>query len=252
MHKLFYNTVFIGKKAFYLPVCHSTNELAAVLISNGKAVDGTVIYTDNQLHGKGQRGNTWESEANRNLLFSIILRTNFIDPSDNFLLTQITSLAIYELLSEYVKTGLKIKWPNDIVCFDKKIAGILIENYIQRGKIEWTILGIGVNINQKDFNAPDAVSLSGICGQQFNREELLSLLLQRLEKRYMELKRGNIDGIRANYLKNLYWKDEIHVYQSEEGYFNGKIRGVSPGGKLHLEVETGARYFDFKELKFIK
>ncbi len=252
MHKLFYNTVFIGKKAFYLPVCHSTNELAAVLISNGKAVDGTVIYTDNQLHGKGQRGNTWESEADKNLLFSIILRANFIDPSDNFLLTQITSLAIQELLSEYVKTGLKIKWPNDIVYFDKKIAGILIENYIQKGRIEWTILGIGVNINQKDFEAPDAVSLSGICGQQFNREELLGLLLQRLEKRYMELKRGNIEEICSKYLKNLYWKDEIHVYQSEEGYFNGKIRGVSPGGKLHIEVETGARYFDFKELKFIK
>lgn len=252
MHKLFYNTVFIGKKAFYLPVCHSTNELAAVLISNGKAVEGTVIYTDNQLHGKGQRGNSWESEPDKNLLVSIILKADFIDPSDNFLLTQITSLAIHELLSEYVKTGLKIKWPNDIVYFDKKIAGILIENYIQRGKIEWTILGIGINVNQQHFRVPDAISLSGICRQQFNRDELLGLLLQRLEKRYMELKKGRNREISKNYLKNMYWKDEIHVYQSEEGYFNGKIRGVTHGGKLHLEVETGARYFDFKELRFIK
>jgi len=252
LHKLFYNTVFIGKKAFYLPTCHSTNELAAVLISNKKAVDGTVIYSDNQLHGKGQRGNIWESERSKNLLFSIILKADFIDPSDNFFLTQITSLAMHDFLSEYLKIGLKIKWPNDIIYFDKKIAGILIENYIQKGKIEWTILGIGININQLEFVTPDAISLSKICGQQFNREELLTLLLQRLEKRYFDLKNGKIDEIRKNYLKNMFWKDEIHVYQSEEGYFNGKILGVSLSGKLHVEMETGTRYFDFKELKFIK
>lgn len=252
MHKLFYNTVFIGKKAFYLPTCHSTNELAAVLISNGKARDGMVIYTDNQLYGKGQRGNSWESEPEKNLLFSIILKADFIDPSDNFFLTQITSLAIHDLISDYVKTGLRIKWPNDIVYFNEKIAGILIENYIQKGKIEWTILGIGVNVNQEHFATPDAVSLSGICGQQFNREELLTLLLQRLEKRYIALKNGKIDEIRENYLKNMYWKDEIHVFQSEEGYFNGKITGVGTSGKLHMHVETGTRYYDFKDLKFIK
>lgn len=252
MHKLFYNTVFIGKKAFYLPTCHSTNELAAVLISSKKAVDGTVIYSDNQLHGKGQRGNTWESERSKNLLFSIILKADFIEPSDNFFLTQITSLAIHDFLSEYVKTGLKIKWPNDIVCSDKKIAGILIENYIQKDKIEWTILGIGVNINQLRFVTPEAISLSGICGQQFNREELLTLLLQHLEKRYIDLKNGKIDKIRENYLSNLFWKDEIHVYKSEKGYFNGKILGVSLSGKLHMEMEVGTRFFNFKELKFIK
>jgi len=252
LHKLFYNTVFIGKKAFYLPTCHSTNELAAVMISNNKAVDGTVIYSDKQLHGKGQRGNSWESEQSKNLLFSIILKADFIDPSDNFFLTQISSLAIHDFLTEYVKTGLKIKWPNDIVYSNKKIAGILIENFIQKGKIEWTILGIGVNINQIRFAAPEAISLSEICGQQFNREELLTLLLQRLEKRYIDLKNGKIDEIRKNYLKNMFWKDEIHVFQSDEGYFNGKILGVSSGGKLHVEMETGLKYFNFKELKFIK
>ncbi len=252
MHKLFYNTVFIGKKAFHLPTCHSTNELAAVMISNNKAVDGTVIYSDKQLHGKGQRGNSWESEQSKNLLFSIILKADFIDPSDNFFLTQISSLAIYDFLTEYVKTGLKIKWPNDIVYSNKKIAGILIENFIQKDKIEWTILGIGVNINQIRFETPEAISLSDICGQQFDREELLTLLLQRLEKRYIDLKNGKIDEIRKNYLKNMFWKDEIHVYQSEEGYFNGKILGVNQSGKLHVEMETGTRYFNFKELKFIK
>ena len=102
MHKLFKNTVFIGKKAFFLPSCHSTNEMASVLLTNNQPLNGTVIYTDFQSKGKGQRGNSWESEAGKNILISIILGTEFVEPTDFFNLTIMTSLAIHDFLKEYI------------------------------------------------------------------------------------------------------------------------------------------------------
>jgi BirA family biotin operon repressor/biotin-[acetyl-CoA-carboxylase] ligase len=226
--------------------------MAAGLIAEETTLDGTVVYTDHQVQGKGQRGNTWESAAGQNLTLSIIFETKFLDPDDNFLLTQITSLAIMDLLKDYVPVGLKIKWPNDIVYFDQKIAGILIENYIQRNRIEWSIVGIGLNINQHTFVVPEAVSLARICNQTFNRHELLSLLLQAIEKRYFQLKRLKYEELRVDYLQHLYWRNEIHVFQNEEGYFNGRIVGVNKRGNLHIKLEDGDRFFDLKELKFIR
>jgi BirA family biotin operon repressor/biotin-[acetyl-CoA-carboxylase] ligase len=252
LHKLFSNTVFIGKKAFFLPVCHSTNEMAAVLIAKGDSIDGTVIYTDHQLVGKGQRGNRWESEPGSNLLLSVILDVGFVHPEDNFLLTQATSLAIFDLLRDYLPEGLKVKWPNDIVAGGNKIAGILIENYIRQNRIERSIVGIGINVNQKQFLTPGATSMAVLCGQTFNREELLNLLLTALERRLLQLRRSELAGIQSHYLDALYWRDEIHVFQSDEGYFNGRITGIDSRGRLHITVESGERFFDLKEVKFIR
>ncbi|HSH20263.1 MAG TPA: biotin--[acetyl-CoA-carboxylase] ligase, partial [Draconibacterium sp.] len=190
MHKLFKNTVFIGKKAFFLPSCHSTNEMASILMTNKQPLNGTVVYTDFQTSGKGQRGNSWESEEAKNILMSVILETGFVEPANFFDLTIMTSMAIHDVLSEYLQEGVKIKWPNDMYCGGKKIAGILIENYIKQNSIEWCILGVGLNVNQIKFKEPNAISLANICGQQFDREELVNMLLQKLEKRYFQLEKG--------------------------------------------------------------
>ena len=252
MHKIFNKTLFIGKKAYYLPTCHSTNDMASVLIANKKPVDGTVIYTDRQTAGKGQRGNRWESEAKKNLTFSVLLKVDFIDPSENFFLTLITSLAIHDLLTEYLREGLKIKWPNDIVFLNQKIAGILIENYIKQNILEWSVLGIGININQKQFSIPTATSLFQLCNQEFDLKEMLELLLQYLERRYFQLKRQKYDELKNNYLERLYWKDEIHVFRSDQQYFNGRILGVNDSGKLKVETEDGISLYNFKEIQFIR
>ena len=252
MHKLFKNTVFIGKKAFYLPSCHSTNEMAAVLLSKDEQLNGTVIYTDYQSAGKGQRGNIWESAKGQNILISVILNTNFVEPSEFFNLTIITSLAIHDLLSEYLSKGFKIKWPNDLFYHDKKIAGILIENYIKQNVIEWCILGVGLNVNQKRFKEKNAISLAQICKQTFDIEELINVLIRKVEDRYFQLKNDQKNQLRYEYLSNLYWKDEVHVFQSEGTYFNGRIVDVELSGKLKIEIEQGERLFDFKEVSFIK
>jgi BirA family biotin operon repressor/biotin-[acetyl-CoA-carboxylase] ligase len=252
LHKLFKNTVFIGKKAFFLPSCHSTNEIASVLLTRKEQLNGTVVYTDYQSAGKGQRGNSWESEPGLNILLSVILETNFVEPSDFFNLTIVTSLAICDVLTEYYQDGFKIKWPNDIYYGDKKISGILIENYIRQNVIEWCITGVGLNINQRKFNEENAISLAQICDQSFDREELINLLLQKLEARYFQLKKGQKSKLKRAYIAKLYWKGELHVFQSEGTYFNGRIIDVEPSGKLKIEVEDGIRLFDFKEVQFIK
>lgn len=252
MHKLFKNTAFVGKKAFFLPSCHSTNEIASVLLTDKQPLNGTVIYTDYQSMGKGQRGNSWESEDGKNILASIILDTNFLESSDFFELTIITSLAIHDFLAEYLKEDIKIKWPNDLIYEDKKIGGILIENYIRKNVIEWCIVGVGLNINQIEFKEKNAISLANICGQQFDREELTNLLLQKMEARYFQLQKRKINKLRNEYMANLYWKDEIHVFQSEGTFFNGRIIDVETSGKLKMELDEGERLFDFKEVIFIK
>ncbi len=252
MHKLFNNTVFIGKRAFYLPSCHSTNEMASVLMAKRQPVNGTVIYTDYQTRGKGQRGNSWESERAKNILISIILGTSFVQASDFFHLTMITSLAIYDLLADYINVELTIKWPNDLMFENKKIGGILIENYIRQNKIEWCVVGVGLNVNQTRFHEKNAISLANICGQTFDRGELTALLLEKVEDKYFALRRGESKALRKAYLDHLYWKNEIHVFKSKGKFFNGKIVDVEPSGKLKMEVEDGVNLFDFKEVVFVR
>ncbi|NJN26084.1 MAG: biotin--[acetyl-CoA-carboxylase] ligase [Cyclobacteriaceae bacterium] len=253
MHKLFKHTLFVGKKAFFLPSCHSTNEEAAKLIMRREQANGQVIYTDFQSKGRGQRGNSWESEEGANILISVVLDTHFIEATDFFHLNILTSLAIHDVLNEYIKMDVKIKWPNDLMFENKKIAGILIENYLKQSVIEWCIVGVGLNINQLKFNEPGAVSLAQICGQTFDREELIGLLLQKVEGRYLQLQRGAFTKLKDEYHESLYWKGQIHVFQDTANrFFNGKILGVESSGKLRLALEDGEQAFDFKEIRFIK
>jgi len=252
LHKLFKHTGLIGKKALFLPGCHSTNEVAASLVAEQKAAHGHVVYTDFQTKGRGQRGNSWESGNGKNILLSVILDASFIDPENIFNLTIITSLAIHDTLSEYLTEGLTIKWPNDIYYHNKKIAGILIENFFRQSVIQWSIAGMGININQESFHDKNAISLAQICQQHFDREELIQLLLQNIEKRYKELKKGQSERLRSSYLSRLYWKDEIHVFQTDGKFFNGRIESVAKDGKLKIAMEQGYRLFDLKEVVFVK
>jgi BirA family transcriptional regulator, biotin operon repressor / biotin---[acetyl-CoA-carboxylase] ligase len=252
LHKLFKHTGLIGKKALFLPACHSTNEIAARLVAEQKAEHGHVVYTDFQTKGRGQRGNSWESENGKNLLLSVVLDASFIDPENVYNLTLLTSLAIHDTLSEYIPEGLKIKWPNDIYYYNRKIAGILIENFLRQSVIQWSIAGMGININQEIFHEKYAISLAQICRQQFDREEIIQLLIQNIENRYKELKQGQSERLRSAYLSKLYWKDEIHVFQSDGKFFNGRIESVEYSGKLKIALEQGHRLFDLKEVVFVK
>lgn len=250
MHKFFANTLFIGKKVIYLPTCHSTNDIAASLVPQQDIYEGTVIITDHQTSGKGQRGNSWEAEPSKNLTFSIILQPALLQISNQFFLNIIISLALHDYLTKQL-TGIKIKWPNDIYFYDNKIGGILIENAVKAGKIESVIAGIGLNINQTKFRYSNAISLAQACRHEFDKEAVLEELLMTIEARYLQLKAGAFEKLKKEYLTHLYWREEEHIFK-EQDFFNGKIKGIDNNGKLGVEVNNEMRYFDVKEIKFIK
>lgn len=219
---------------------------------NGEAIHGQIVISEYQTKGRGQRGNVWESAPHKNLLFSIILDAAFLDPSECFLLNIVTSLALIDTLDEYTGGTLKIKWPNDIYFESKKISGMLIENYIKNNSIKYSVIGIGLNVNQTEFSYQNAVSLQNICNQNVDRMDLLEHFLVSFERRFINLKKGYIQALVNNYLNKMYWRNEVHVFKNSEGFFNGRIIGINKTGKLVVELEEEIKNFDFKEIEFIK
>jgi BirA family biotin operon repressor/biotin-[acetyl-CoA-carboxylase] ligase len=251
MYKILANTLFLGKDIHFLTECHSTNDLAMEKIRNKKLAEGSIILTESQTRGRGQRGNQWWSEPRKNLTFSLVLQPVFLDPSEQFDLNMAISLAISETLSEYVPDVL-IKWPNDIFHREKgKIGGILIENILSQKGIEYSIVGIGLNINQHMFEIPNATSFLDLTGKEWDTWEVLKLLVKQIEKKYLILKKGRVDLFRENYLQNLYRLNVLAYYDDGET-FRGKIVGVSQLGKLIIEKEDGRiNQYAFKEVKYL-
>lgn len=251
MHKILANTVFLGKDIHYLTECHSTNDVAAEMVKVGKLAEGSIIYTESQTSGRGQRGNVWISVPHKNLTFSLILQPHFLIPSEQFQLNVVISLAILDVLSTYV-SGIKVKWPNDVVHdADGKLGGVLIENTIRHASIEYAIVGIGLNINQRDFPNPTMTSLGLLSGQDWDCWEIFKLLVRAIEKRYIELKKGDATKQKKTYLANLYRMEAWHFYDDGE-VFEGKITGINPEGKLMLVNKEGTyREYGFKEIRFL-
>ena len=183
--------MIMGSKIIFLPTLTSTNAYASRLLKNGTLPEGTVIYTNYQSAGKGYFGNKWESEDGKNLLVSIILYPSFIKPEDQFCISMAISLAICDFLEGYIN-GCAIKWPNDIYVNNDKIAGILIDSALSGESIEYTVVGIGLNINQEKFSksVPNPTSLNIISGKTYNITDCLNKLLTALDKRYKQLISG--------------------------------------------------------------
>ena len=152
----------------------STNDYLAQLCTESKAKEFYTVMADSQTHGKGQRGNTWEAESGKNLLFSIVLYPTALEAKKQFCLSMLAALACHEALGNYTE-GFTIKWPNDIYWKDKKIGGILIENELEGKYIMQSIIGIGLNVNQEAFysDAPNPVSLKQIIGAEIDIQELM-------------------------------------------------------------------------------
>lgn len=251
MYKILANTLFLGKDIVYLTDCHSTNDEASKRLDQRTVSEGSIIITDNQTKGRGQRGNQWISEPGKNLIFSLVLQPTFLVPADQFYLNMTISLAVTDFFSDYVQ-GVKIKWPNDIFHADSgKLGGVLIESSINSLSIESSIVGIGLNINQVDFTVPNATSLSKLTHQDFNLLELFRLLVLHIEKRYLELKKGMHSKLLSDYLNQLFRYEEWAKYEDNE-VFIGRIIGIDKDGRLIIEKENGfVNHYAFKEVKFL-
>lgn len=251
MYKIPANTLFMGKNLVFVPECPSTNTLAVELSQQSPVKDGTVVITDRQTAGKGQRGNSWEAHPEQNLTFSVILKPGFLPVKNQFYLNIVISLGLVDYLKARTSDPTYIKWPNDILVHGKKISGILIENQLQGSAIAGTVAGIGFNLNQDNFKTDNAISLALVTGKSFDRSSEVQLILEFIEPRYLQLRRGDYSGLMEDYLTRLYRRNARHVFSSNDILFQGIIRGVDEWGKLRIETETGIRTFDVKEVRYL-
>ncbi len=247
-------TLFVGQKLLFLPECHSTNDIAADLLRNASAPEGTVVITQQQTRGRGQRGNTWLTEPGKNLTFSVIVKPAFLKAAQQFQLTMAVSLAVHEFLSVYLPTGMSIKWPNDIYWQSSKMGGILIENTLQGSFISHSVIGIGLNINQLTFAPPlraTSLAIATTLVDGYNLEILLPDLLVSLEKFYLKLRAGAIDFLKTMYLRTLYGYGEVRQFRADDEVFEGIIVGISETGQLAVQRGNEIRYYTFKEIEFL-
>ena len=235
----------------------STNRYLAQLCDREPVSEYTTVRADYQTAGKGQRGNTWESERGKNLLFSFVLYPTFLEARRQFLLSQLTALAVKEAL-ELWTDDIRIKWPNDIYWNEKKICGLLIENELSAEGIARSIIGIGLNINQEIFHsdAPNPVSLRQITGLEENPMEVLTYILTYTRRFYEDLRQDE-DGSMASLIARqydfaLFRREGWHPYEDATGCFMARLLRVEEDGRYILQDEAGKeRGYLFKEVQYI-
>lgn len=234
----------------------TNNTLADLLRMVPDMEEGTVVRAIEQTAGKGQPGNHWESEPKMNITMSLLLRPDFLSIVDHFYISIAMSLGITDYLLSKGINGVCIKWPNDIYVDNKKICGILIENSIIGHTIDSSIVGIGLNINQKKFisDAPNPISLTNITDKTYDLSTEMTLLCNALLRRYAMLANGNMETLRDEYIFRLYRFNEMADYKlpSTDTIFKAKIIDVAPEGRLIMESDSGnIMKFAFKEVVFV-
>ncbi|HEX2920680.1 MAG TPA: biotin--[acetyl-CoA-carboxylase] ligase [Bacteroidales bacterium] len=244
--------MIIGSQIIHFETLTSTNALALGMAASENPKNGTIISAGFQSAGKGQPGNKWESDKNKNLLFSIILYPKELDPANQFIFSMAVSLGLHDYLGKILELC-SIKWPNDIYVKNDKIAGILIESSIMRDKIEYLITGIGLNINQEKFEyAPNPTSLKLQTGEEYNIDKVLSDLIKFIERRYSSVISNDYDLIREDYFRQLYRFGKWSQFKDAEGIFTGRIVSVDNDGALAVERKNGSmKKYYFKEVEYI-
>jgi len=244
----------IGRKIIYKETLDSTNNYAAILLAGGELAHGTVIMAGEQTAGRGQRGSTWTAEPYKNLIFTCFLQYDNLSVEKQEAITQAVSLALVQLLED---KGVKaaIKWPNDLIAGGKKIAGILIENQLERDRIKNSIIGIGLNVNQRNFEGFHATSLLNESADLtenniFDVQSIGLLLIEALNTTFGRIAVSDFDRLKADYLGHLWRKDEKHVFEDANGAFEGIVRGTDAQGRLLVEQNETIKAYDLKEITF--
>ncbi len=230
----------------------STNDYAKALLKSNKPSDFTVIHTHFQTNGRGQRGNVWISGEGLNLTASWIHYPFELRLNDIFYLNMWVALSLHDALSDILPIHhlIKIKWPNDIYVDGKKIAGILIENTIEKDKISETVIGIGVNINGQDFTQLErATSLHSLTEKTFSIQSVLFKIHESLIKKTYLLKQKKI--MRSFYLRHLFQLNEEKSYQTSQGMIIGKIVDCTESGLLVIVSENEIFNFDLKQVQYL-
>jgi BirA family biotin operon repressor/biotin-[acetyl-CoA-carboxylase] ligase len=251
-----FSTLFVGQNLIKLSAVDSTNNYLKNLLSNSEPLpEGTVIMADHQFAGRGQQGNVWKAEAGKSLTFSLLLRPSFLSVQQQFDLNMLVSIALNNVLLKYLPHNLSVKWPNDIYINDQKIGGILIENVVAGSTIKQSIIGIGLNVNQKKFDdelETRTTSISQILQQDVNLMVLLAEICTQIEQLYLKLRVGKSTQLKDLYVSKLYKLNKLGKYKAKGEVFEGIIEGVTKLGLLKIRAYDGKTYeFGFKEVAFV-
>ena len=240
----------IGAQIFRFEKLTSTNEVLREFVENKSALHGAVVVSKFQTNGRGQITNTWESEADKNLLLSIYITPKTITATEQVLINLFVSLSVFDFLNSFFPGKIKIKWPNDIYFDDQKICGILIENNIQGNTIKSSVIGVGININQRNFLSKQATSLAMISNMQYDLDELLDELLSCFNLRFEELSLQLKSKLTDDYLKVMYRINMEANYRIEDKIVCGKIIGIDAFGRLKLLIGDELKLYSFKEISY--
>ena len=252
-------TLFVGKYTKFISSCASTNTLAFEESIKLDLPEGFAWIAGHQTAGKGQRGNHWNAEANKNLLVSYVLKPPHELVTNQFYLSKCIALGVIFGIQNWAQQHLghklqaTIKWPNDIYLDEHKLGGILIENNFQSGKWSFAIVGIGINVNQSSFDGLRATSLRQWAPTQNSIEitDVFNEISVGIEKTYQLFINHQFLAIDELYHNHLFRLQEWHMFQDEIGIFSGKIKEVDAHGIIQIEVEGQTKGYDIKELNFI-
>ena len=232
----------------------STNSYLKQLAKETFLQDETVVITNHQTSGRGQMGNGWISKDGESLTFSMFKRFDCLLVERQFIISMVVSLGIIEVLKALNVPDISIKWPNDILSAKKKVGGILIENVLESTSVKYSVIGIGINVNETSFlNLPQASSLKLETGIAFTLEEVLQLILKNVFKKLQNLSEKNFFEMKQYYESNLFKKETVSVFETPDGSrFNGIIKGISEIGELSVKTENDdLQNFQLKEVKLI-
>ncbi len=240
-------------------LCESTNAYGFQKAITSDINEGFAWIAAHQTAGKGQRGNQWHAEPNQNLLVSYLLKPDHDLLVSQFYLSKAIANGILIGLQRWATSTmgeqlpLEIKWPNDIYLDGKKLGGILIESNFQAGKWAFSIVGIGLNINQLNFEGLRATSLRQWTKnpQAIDISEIYNYISSGIENQYIEFTNKAFLMIDETYHSQLFRRGEWHTFEDKNGQFNGKIVQVNEQGLIEIEQNHGTEIYDIKELSFI-
>ncbi|WP_306352586.1 biotin--[acetyl-CoA-carboxylase] ligase [Flavobacterium sp. '19STA2R22 D10 B1'] len=237
-----------------LDAIDSTNDYLKRLIGHQIVENYTIVSAENQTNGKGQMGSKWAVEAGKNLTMSILVRDLLLDLNAVFNLNIAVALGVIEALEFYNIPKLSIKWPNDILSDTKKLGGILIENLMKSDREIYSIIGIGLNVNQVNFqDLPKATSLSVVQSKEFDKEELLYKIVVCVKNNVTQLMNNDCDTLWQKYNNKLFRKGIPMPFQYKDGIqFMGIIQGVHKNGRLEILMEDDRiQQFEIKEIQML-
>lgn len=239
----------IGHKLILLDEVDSTNNYTAKLLNEGQITHGTVILAEKQTAGRGQRGNSWSSGALNQFTCSVYAETAFLSGERYWFLNLAVALAVRSTIQAFLEEPVLIKWPNDVLAADKKMAGILIETQWRSGAIQGAVIGVGINLYPEP-GLPSACALRDFTDKEIRPVLLAQEMALQLENQFQRMRQGLWNELLTDYHTYLWRKDVRTVAEKAGEQVEGYIRGLDGTGNLLFETAEGVRSFDLKEISF--